>query len=141
MQEIVDEFVAQPRFNMVLLGLFAGIALVLAAIGVYGVMAYSVTQRTREIGIRVALGATPSEVLMNVLAQAGRLSAIGLVAGLFGAFAATRLLGSLLYGVKPMDALVYSEMAILMFGIAMLASYIPARRATKVDPMTALRVE
>lgn len=141
MQEIVDKFVAQPRFNMVLLGLFAAIALVLSAVGVYGVMAYSVTQQTREIGVRMALGATAAHVLKYVLGRAWTIAVIGLIGGLIGTFVATRTLSTLLYGVKPIDAVTYIEVALILVGIAMLASYLPARRATKVDPVIALRFD
>lgn len=141
MEDVLNEFVAQPRFNMVLLGLFAALALVLAAIGVYGVMAYSVTQRTQEFGIRMALGASSGSVLRTVLGQALRMALIGLAAGIAGALVATRALASLLFGVTPADPATFVTIALLLAGFALLASYLPARRATKVDPIIALRYE
>jgi putative ABC transport system permease protein len=124
-----------------LLGLFAAIALGLSVIGVYAVMAFAVVQRTREIGIRMALGAQRREALRLVLWQGLRLSAIGIVAGGAGALAATRLLGKMLYGVSPRDPVTLVSVAALMVAVALAASYIPARRATRVEPMVALRYE
>ncbi len=132
---------AQPRFNMLLLAIFAGLAVLLAAIGIYGVIAYSVVQRTREIGIRMALGAQRHDMLRMVLRQSLSVVAIGVGIGLLAAFAGTRLLGSLLYGVAPNDFFTYAGVVTLLGGAAIFASYIPARRATKVDPMEALRYE
>jgi putative ABC transport system permease protein len=141
MEDVVDDFVAQPRFNMFLLGTFAALALLLSAIGVYGVMAYSVTQRTHEFGVRMALGASARDVLQFVLGQALRIAVIGLAAGLVGAFIATRALASLLFGVKATDPGTFAAIALLLAAITVLASYVPARRATKVDPLVALRYE
>jgi putative ABC transport system permease protein len=141
MEDVLDDFIAQPRFNMVLLGTFAALALVLSVIGVYGVMAYSVTQRTHEFGIRMALGASGAHVLRSVLTQALRIACVGLVAGVLGAFIATRALASMLFGVKATDPSTFAAIALLLIVIAALASYLPARRATKVDPMVALRYE
>ncbi|HWM25083.1 MAG TPA: ABC transporter permease [Chthoniobacterales bacterium] len=141
MTSLVAQRLAQPKFNMMLLGIFAGVAMVLAAVGIYGVIAYSVTQRTREIGIRMALGAQRTQMLGMVLRQSLTVVAIGLVLGLLAAFAATRLLASLLYGVGANDVLTYAAVVLLLSGAALFASYIPARRAMKVDPMVALRYE
>jgi putative ABC transport system permease protein len=132
---------AQPRFNMVLLAVFAGVAMVLAAIGIYGVIAYSVTQRTREIGIRMALGAQRRQMLSMVLRQSLALVAIGITIGFLVALGATRVMATLLYGVAPNDVSIYAAVIALLSASAFLASYIPARRAMKVDPMIALRYE
>lgn len=141
MEYFLAQQLAPPRFNMMLLAVFAGVALILAAIGIYGVIAYSVTQRTREIGIRMALGAQKGQMLRMMLRQSLTLVAIGLAVGLAAAFAATRLLASLLYGVGASDIFTYAAVVVLLAGAALLASYIPARRAMKVDPMVALRYE
>ena len=141
MEAMLDEFVAQPRFNMALLAIFAGLALVLAAVGTYGVMAYSVTQRTHEIGLRMALGARSEDVLRLVLVQAIRMAGVGLGIGLAGAFIATRVLATMLYGVRSTDPLTFIVISLLLGAVAVTASYVPARRATKVDPMVALRYE
>lgn len=141
MSSFLDSQLAQPRFNMLLLAIFAGLAVLLAAIGIYGVIAYSVVQRTREIGIRMALGAQRRDMLTLVLRQSLTVVAIGVGLGLLAAFAGTRLLGSLLYGVAPNDFLTYAGVVALLGAAAFCASYIPARRATKVDPMEALRYE
>jgi predicted permease len=132
---------AQPRFNMMLLAVFAGVAMVLAAIGIYGVIAYSVTQRTREIGIRMALGAQRTQMLGMVLRQSLTLVVIGITIGFLVALGATRVLATLLYGVGANDASIYAVVIALLGAAALLASYIPARRAMKVDPMVALRYE
>jgi putative ABC transport system permease protein len=141
MDEYVTGSVASARFNTVLLGGFAALALVLAAVGIFGVISYSVAQRTQEIGIRRALGADTAGVLRLVLGQAMGLTAAGVVAGIAGAFAVTRLLQSLLFEVTPTDAATFIGVSILLSAVALLASYLPARRAAKVDPMTALRYE
>jgi putative ABC transport system permease protein len=133
--------VAEPRLYALLLSIFAAIALVLAAIGIYGVMAYTVTQRTQEIGIRMALGASPTNVLKLVIGQGMRLIVIGVMTGLIGALALTRLIRSLLFGVSTADPVTYCGVAVILVLAALLACWIPARRATKVDPMTALRSE
>ena len=132
---------AQPRFNMLLLAVFAGVAMILAAIGIYGVIAYSVTQRTREIGIRMALGAQKTQMLGMVLRQSLTLVVIGIVLGFLVALAATRVMATLLYGVGANDLSTYAIVIFLLGGAALLASYIPARRAMKVDPMVALRYD
>jgi putative ABC transport system permease protein len=138
---LISETLARPRFNMLLLGVFAGTAMLLAAIGIYGVLAYSVTQRTREIGIRMALGAQRADMLRMVLRQSLTVVGIGIAIGLVASFGATRLLASLLYGVGANDILTYATVVFLLGTAALLASYIPARRAMKVDPMVALRYE
>jgi putative ABC transport system permease protein len=132
---------ARPRFNMTLLGLFAGLAMILAAVGIYGVIAYSVTERTREIGIRMALGAQQRQMLTMILRQSLNMAAIGIVIGLGAAFATTRLLGALLYGVGATDLPTYFAVIVVLSAAAFLASLLPARRAMKVDPMVALRYE
>ncbi|HEY2713710.1 MAG TPA: ABC transporter permease [Chthoniobacterales bacterium] len=141
MQDLLGKQLARPKFNMMLLGVFAGVAMVLAAIGIYGVIAYSVAQRTREIGIRMALGAQRTQMLRMILRQSLSVVAIGLTIGLLVAFGTTRLLASLLYGVGANDIVTYASVVFLLGGAALLASYIPARRAMKVDPMIALRYE
>jgi putative ABC transport system permease protein len=141
MQSLIGQTLARPRFNMLLLGVFAGTALVLAAIGIYGVIAYTVTQRTREIGIRMALGAQRTDMLGMILRQSLTVVVIGIALGLVASFGATRLLTSLLYGVGANDFLTYATVVFLLSTAALLASYIPARRAMKVDPMIALRYE
>jgi putative ABC transport system permease protein len=130
---------AQPKFNALLLGLFAGLALLLTAIGLYGVMAYAVVQRVREIGVRIALGAQTGDVLKMVLRQGLKLTALGLAIGLAAAYALTRYMRSLLFGVKAADPLTFAAIALLLIVVALVACWIPARRATKVDPIVALR--
>jgi predicted permease len=141
----LDDYLAldlgRARFQAVLLSLFAGIALLLTAIGLYGVMAYSVAQRTQEIGIRVALGASRAQVLQMILSTSFAMTGIGLLIGIAGASALTHLLSSLLYGVKPLDPLTFALVSLLLAVTSTLASYIPASRAAKVEPMTALRYE
>src|SRR2546421_8621289 len=132
---------AKPRFNMMLLAVFAGVAMVLAAIGIYGVIAYSVTQRTREIGIRMALGAQKTQMLGMVLRQSMTLVIIGIVIGFLVALGLTRVMATLLYGVDANDVSTYAVVITLLSAAALLASYVPARRAMKVDPMVALRYE
>jgi predicted permease len=141
LEDVVGASVAQRRLTLVLLGLFAGVALLLAAIGLYGVIAYVVTQRTREFGIRFALGATRRDVLQLVLAHGMKLVAIGLVLGVAGAFSLTHLLTKLLYEIKPNDPLTFVGVSAVLLVVALFASWLPARRAAKVDPMEALRYE
>jgi putative ABC transport system permease protein len=132
---------AAPRFRTLLLGIFAGLAVCLAMAGVYGLMAYLVSQRTNEIGVRMALGASSSNVLWLVFRQGMAFASVGLALGVGGAVAATRLLTSVLFEVKPSDLITYASVTVLLGAVALLASYIPARRATKIDPMVALRYE
>jgi putative ABC transport system permease protein len=141
LQQVLSESLAPRRFNVLLLGIFAGIALALATVGIYGVMAFSVTQRTHEIGIRMALGAQKSDVLKVVVGQGFKLVVTGVAIGIAGALALTRFLSSLLYGVKPTDPITFAAVSLILIAVALLACYIPARRATKVDPMVALRYE
>jgi len=138
---MLSKHLAQPRFNMMLLGVFAGVAMILAAIGIYGVIAYSVAQRTREIGIRMALGAQRRDMLGMVLRQGLILVAMGIALGFVTSLGATRLLRTLLYGVAANDFSIYAIVMLLLSAAAFLASYIPARRAMRVDPMVALRYE
>lgn len=141
MDRLVASSVARPRFYAVLLGVFAGVAGMLAAIGIYGVLAYAVVERTQEIGIRMALGAQRGNVLALVLRQGALLTILGIVLGLAGAAGATRLLQSMLFGVVPLDPMAFLLVSLMFGAVATLASYVPARRATKVDPMVALRSE
>jgi len=141
MEEYLSASVAAPRFSTTLLSIFAGVALVLTIVGLYGVMSYSVAQRTNEIGIRLALGAQSRDVLLMVVKQGSTLILLGLVIGMAGAYALTRLIASLLFGVTAKDPFTFAAVAVLLAIVALLACYVPAWRATKVDPMEALRCE
>jgi predicted permease len=141
MEQRVHESLARRRFSMLLLGVFASVALALATIGIYGVMAYLVSQGTREIGIRMALGATQNDVLGLIVRQGMTLAISGLATGLTGAFALTRLIRSLLFGVEATDPLTFVGISVLLAFIALLASYIPAQRAARIDPMVSLRCD
>jgi putative ABC transport system permease protein len=140
-QDVFSASLETRRFNLTLVGVFAGTALVLAAIGIYGVVSYWVTRRTREIGVRMALGAVPRNVLGLVLGRAGATVLAGVAVGLAGAFGLTRTMQSLLFGISAIDPLTFAGVALLLGVVALLATYIPAHRATKVDPMVALRYE
>jgi predicted permease len=141
MEEIVSRAVARQRFSTMLLGIFATLALVLAAVGIYGVMSYSIAQRTREIGIRMALGAQRSDVLKMVVGQGLKLVVIGVAIGLAAAFVLTRVMATLLFGVSATDPLTFVIISMVLLGVALVASYIPALRATRVDPMVALHYQ
>ena len=141
MEATVSENVAAPRFRTLLLGVFAGLAVCLAMAGVYGVMAYAVGQRSKEIGLRMALGASTGSVLRLILGQGLALAVVGLALGLAAAVAGTRLLTTMLFQVQPNDPLVYLAVAVLLGFVTLVASYVPARRASKIDPLTAIRQE
>jgi putative ABC transport system permease protein len=141
MQEVMAVSIAETRFNTTMMGVFAGVALLLAAVGVYGVISYSVAQRTNEIGIRIALGATTGDVLRAVMGQGLVLTGTGIAAGLISAMALTGLMERLLFGVGARDPLTFAAISVLLALVAMAACFIPARRATRVDPMIALRSE
>jgi predicted permease len=141
MEEIAARSIASQRFNMLLLGSFAALGVLLAAVGIYGVMSYTVAQSTREIGIRMALGAQAGSVLKLVTRQGMTLTLIGMVVGLVAALALTRLMAGLLYGVAANDAGTFAFTVILFMAVALLACYLPARRATRINPLTALRCD
>jgi putative ABC transport system permease protein len=141
MDQLLDESLTQQRFRGLLIGGFAGMALALAATGLYGVISYFVTQRTHEIGLRMALGAQRSDVLRLVIRQAVQIALIGIAIGLSGAFAVTRMLKSLLFGISPSDSFSFLLTTIVLALVVLLGSYVPARRAMNVDPMESLRYE
>src|SRR2546423_1524163 len=141
MDHIVTEAVARQRFSMVLLGVFAALALLLASVGIYGVMSYSVAQRTREIGIRMALGAGRADVLQMTVGQGLKLVGAGMILGLGAAFLLTRVMATLLYGISATDPITFIGISVVLLAVAILASYVPALRATKIDPMLALRAQ
>jgi len=141
MEEVISSSLAERRFSMILLVVFAALALLLASVGIYGVISYVVGERTHEIGIRMALGARHADILQLILGGAGRLALIATVTGLIAALGLTRLMANLLYGVKPSDPLTFIAVPAILISVALLASYLPARRATKVEPMVALRYE
>jgi putative ABC transport system permease protein len=141
MEQILSDSLAPRRFSVVLLAIFAGVALVLAAVGIYGVVSFSVTRRTQEIGVRMALGARRGDVLRMVVGRALAMAVIGVATGLAAALALTRVIGSLLYSVSATDPFVFTGVSVLLTAIAGLAGYFPARRASRVDPMVALRHE
>jgi putative ABC transport system permease protein len=141
MSTVISEAVSTPASTMSLFVTFAGLALALAIIGVYGVLSFLVSKRTREIGIRMALGAQRRDVLWLVMKEGAKFSLTGITLGLAAAFAVTRLLSSELYGISPMDPFTYAGVAIVMAVVTLLASYVPTRRAMRVDPLIALRCE
>jgi putative ABC transport system permease protein len=139
--DVVGGGMAQERFALLLIGAFALLALLLAAIGIYGVLSYSVTRRRRELGIRMAVGAPAGAILVMVVKDGGRLAGAGVVFGVAGAYAATRLLGSLLFGVSATDPFIFSAAALTLVIVALAATLIPARAATRVDPLQAVRAD
>lgn len=141
MDQVMSEWVARSRFNTMLLGLFAGLATLLSAVGIFGVMNYSVALRTRELGLRLAVGAQPRQVLLLVLRQGLGLTIVGVVLGLAAAFALTRLLSGLLFGVAAVDVTTFASISVLLVIVSLLACYLPARRAMRIDPLSALRYE
>jgi putative ABC transport system permease protein len=141
MEGIISDSLAMRRFSMILLGIFAVLALVMSCVGIYGVISYLASQRTHEIGIRMALGAERRDVLRMVLSEGVKMTLVGVAIGLVAAFALTRLMASMLFGITAHDPLSFAGVAGLLILVALAACYIPARRATKVDPMVALRWE
>jgi len=141
LDEVVASSFSARRFSLTLFAVFAGVALLITVIGLYGMLSFLVTERTREVGIRMALGAGRANVLVLVIAQGLRLALLGIVAGLVGAWALTRLMNSLLFGVSPTDFVTLVSVVLTLAVVALLACYVPARRATKVDPLVALREE
>ncbi len=141
MAQVMSEWVSRSRFNTLLLGLFAALATLLSSVGIFGVMNYSVALRTREIGLRLAVGAQPRQVLVLILKQGLLLTLFGIVLGLGAAFALTRLLSGLLFGIGAFDATTFSTISLLLVAVSLLACYLPARRAMRIDPLSALRYE
>jgi ABC-type antimicrobial peptide transport system permease subunit len=141
LESMVSRALGQPRFYVLLLSVFASLALVLAVVGIYGVIAYTVQQRTREIGIRIALGASRERVVSMVVRRGLILAAVGVALGTAGAWAMARVLQSLLFGVSARDPMTFAAVAALLGAVALLASWLPARRAARVDPLVAMRAE
>jgi ABC-type antimicrobial peptide transport system permease subunit len=141
LETFVDEALAQPRFSVLLVGGFGIVSLLLACVGLYGAVSYSVASRTRELGVRVALGASPRRVFGHVLGQCVRISALGIAIGLGIALLALRVMEGFLYGIEPTDPATFAALSALLLAVAMLAGYVPARRAMRVDPLVAMRVE
>jgi putative ABC transport system permease protein len=141
LREILTASVAEPRFRTMLLVGFAAIAVVLAAVGIYGLMSFSVAQRTREIGIRIALGARPRQVILPIVREGLWIAVIGIVLGLAGSMVASRILGEFLFGIGVTDPITYASVVSLLFSVALLATYIPSRWATRIDPISALKTE
>jgi putative ABC transport system permease protein len=141
MEEVVSAAIASRRFSMLLLGLFAAIALVLATIGLYGVISYAVGQRTREIGIRMSLGAGPLDIARNILGRGAVLLALGIVIGTAASWALAQQLSRLLFQVKPRDAMTFVAVGLLLLTVGLVATWLPARRAARIDPSSALRYE
>jgi ABC-type antimicrobial peptide transport system permease subunit len=141
MEEVIKDSTTRENFNMLMLSVFAAVALLLAAVGIYGLMSYAVEQRTQEIGIRMALGAGRAEMMKMILGQGMRLVIVGIVIGLAAAFGLTRLLAGLLFGVKAGDPLTFAAVTVTLTAVALLAAFVPAQRATRIDPILALRQE
>jgi len=140
-QQIVDHAISPRRFFVLLVSAFAALGLALASLGIYGVISYSVTRQTQEIGIRMALGATQGRVLLGVLTRTLRLTLMGIALGIVASFVVARLIASLLFGTTPTDPATFAGMAALLCAVALIAGYLPARRASRIDPMVALRAE
>jgi putative ABC transport system permease protein len=141
MEQLVSDSYSRSRFTMIVLAVFSAVALLLAAVGIYGVIAFTVAQRTNEIGIRVAMGAQRGDVLQLVLGQGSRLILLGVALGMMAGLLLTRLMSGLLFGISPTDPTTFAGVALLLAAVALLACYMPARRATRVDPLIALRYE
>ena len=141
LEESLREQLAPRRFQLSLLSLFAALALILSAVGIYGLLQYSITQRTHEMGIRIALGAGQADIVRLVLGQGTRLALIGITIGVAVALATSHALATSLYGVRPTDPVTFGGVSLLLTGVALLASYLPARRASRVEPLVALRYE
>jgi putative ABC transport system permease protein len=141
LNQVISDSLSERRFSMIVLGAFATVALLLASLGIYGVISYLVGQRTHELGIRVALGAGRNDIIRLVLSHGMKMAIAGVAVGLVAAFGLTRLMSTMLFGVKPTDPVTFGIIALVLMIVALLACYLPARRATKVDPLTALRSE